>query len=204
MNTQQSHRRASLLLLIGAALLLLVISTGRLEQTYDDPLGGPDGWIEYTRLIGMPLSYLLMAGSAWLFSNAHADARMLLGISMLGALVAMAASVLLSTQVTSPWWLYPAGYLVFLIGLGIFGLRLRNQQPAAAMAVAAASFLLPVVAMIALGFHRYWWSRGGANTGFTIQTGLDMVNTSQLIAPAILCITALLLLKTQLPNRTRS
>lgn len=201
MNTQQSHRRASLLLLAGAALLLLVISTGRLEQTYDDPLGGPDGWIEHTRLIAMPLGYLLMAGSAWLFSQTHKAAKNLLTISAIGALVAVVGTVLRETQVAMPWWLDTAGYLVFLAGLGIFGLGLRSQRPAAAAVVGLSGFLLPVVALIALGFYRYWWSRGGANTGFGIQAGLDMVNTSLLIVPALLCIAAILLLRTQTPAR---
>lgn len=201
MNTQQAHRRASLLLLAGAALLLLVISTGRLELTYDDPLGGPDGWIEYTRLIAMPLGYLLMAASAWLFSQTHKAAKRLLTISAFGALVAVVGTVLRETQVVAPWWLDTAGYLVFLAGLGIFGLGLRSQRPATAAVVSLSGFLLPVVALIALGFYRYWWSRGGANTDFGIQAGLDMINTSLLIAPALLCIAALLLLRTHLPAR---
>lgn len=200
MNPAQSHRRASLLLLAGAAILLTVVAIGRLEQTFDDPLGGPDGWIEYARLIGMPLSYLLLTVGAWQLSKAHEPARAVLSISALGALVAMVATMLLQTQ-SAPWWLYPSSYLVFLTGLGVFGLGLRSQQPVAAAAVTVSSFLLPVVALIALGFHRYWWSRGGANTGFTLQAGLDMLNISQLIAPALLCIAAILLLRSPILAR---
>jgi len=196
MNREQTQRRASLLLLAGAAVMLLVIASGRLELTYDDPLGGPDGWIEYTRLIGMPLSYLLMAASAWLLSNSHKYAKIVLSVSALGALVAMVTAVLRETHLAPIWWLNTAGYLAFLAGIGIFGLGLRNQRPGTAAVVALSGFMLPVVALIALGFYRYWWSRGGATTGFTIQAGLDMINTSQLIAPAILCIAAILLLQT--------
>ncbi|MCW5874696.1 MAG: hypothetical protein KIS88_08650 [Anaerolineales bacterium] len=202
MNREQTQRRASLLLLAGAAVMLLVIASGRLELTYDDPLGGPDGWIEYTRLIGLPLSYLLMAASAWLLSNTHKAARLVLGISALGALVAVVTAVLRETNLAPIWWLNTAGYLAFLAGMGIFGLGLRNQRPGTAAVVAISGFLLPVVALIALGFYRYWWSRGGATTGFTIQAGLDMINTSQLIAPVLLCIAAILLMRTHSPART--
>ncbi|MCW5878183.1 MAG: hypothetical protein KIS80_04880 [Anaerolineales bacterium] len=199
MTREQSHRRASLLLLAGAAILLVVIALGRLEQAYD-PLGGPDGWIEYTRLIGMPLSYLLLAASAWLLRSTDKYAKIVLSVSALGALVALAGIVLRDTQIAAPWWLNTAGYLAFLAGLGIFGIGLRNQRPATAAVLTLSGFMLPLVALIALGFHRYWWSRGGATTGFTLQAGLDMINTSQLIAPAILCIAAILLLRTPLTH----
>lgn len=202
MNTENVYRPAALVLLAGAAILLLVIATSRFELSYDDPLGGPDGWIEYTRLIGMPISYLLLAAGAWLLNKANLpgllSARIVLGIGVLGALVAAVAS-LPEIQTVTPWWLYPAGYVVFLTALGIFALGLRRQRPRTAVVLSLASFLLPVVALITLGFHRFWWSRGGATTGFTVQAGLDLVNTSQLVAPIILCIAAILLLRTSAP-----
>ncbi|UYN90683.1 MAG: hypothetical protein KIT08_05465 [Anaerolineales bacterium] len=192
MHKEQTQRRASLLLLAGAAILLVVIASGRLELTYDDPLGGPDGWIEYTRLFGMPLSYLLLAAGVWQLGKTDAHARTVLLISTVGALTAGAAFALRNAL---PWWVYPAAYLVFMTGLGIYALGLRKQRPATAWVLALASFLLPVVAVITLGFQRYWWSRGGATSGFGIQAGLDMINTSQLIAPALLCLAAILLLR---------
>ncbi len=205
MNTQQSHRRASLLLLAGAALLLLVISTGRLEQTYDDPLGGPDGWIEYTRLIGMPLSYLLMTTGAWQLhrsqGNSASFARVALLLSTAAAVLTVAGFLgFKATGINNIGLLQFYGNFAYLAGLGVFGLALRAKSAGAASLITIGGLLLPVLFLIGVATREFWWLRGGA-ISFKLQTWVDLMNASNLLVPALLCIAALLLLRTHSPAR---
>ncbi|MCL4257326.1 MAG: hypothetical protein KJZ53_02215 [Anaerolineales bacterium] len=201
MNAQQIHRRGSLLLLAGAALMPLVISTGRLEQTYDDPLGGPDGWIEYTRLIGLPLSYLLMTAGAWQLHRSEVKgasfARAALLVSTAAAVLTMIGFLgFKATGINNIGLLQFYGNFVYLVGLGVFGLALRAKSPGAASLITLGGLLLPALFLIGVGTREYWWLRGGA-ISFKLQTWVDLMNASNLLVPAILCFAAVLLLRTR-------
>lgn len=200
MNGEQSQRRASLLLLAGAAILLIVIASGRFELTYNDPLGGPDGWIEYTRLVGMPLSYLLLAAGAWQLHKATNFAtelaKSILALSTLAAVMSLLGFAALKiTGINNFGLLEHYSQLVFLVGLGGFGLALRSKLPSASSLLMLGGFLLPVLFMIGLVSRKLWWLRGDYVLGFTAHAWVDLLNVSYLIAPALLCLAAILLLR---------
>jgi len=206
MNKERSLRGGSLLLLVGAAILLIVVAVGRLELTYDDPLGGPDGWIEYTRLIGMPLSYLLMTTGAWQLhrsqGNSASFARVALLLSTAAAVLTVAGFLgFKATGINNIGLLQFYGNFAYLAGLGVFGLALRAKSAGAASLITIAGLLLPVLFLIGVGTREFWWLRGGA-ISFKLQTWVDLMNASNLLVPTILCIAALLLLRTQTPART--
>lgn len=206
MNAEKLQRRASLLLLAGAALMLVVVATGRLEQTYDDPLGGPDGWIEYTRLIGLPLSYLLMTAGAWQLHRSQAKgtsfARVALLVSTAAAVLTMVGFLgFKATGINNIGLLQFYGNFIYLAGLGVFGLALRAKSLGAAGLITLGGMLLPVLFLIGVGTREFWWLRGGAIT-FKLQTWVDLMNASSLLVPTILCIAAVLLLRARPAHAT--
>jgi hypothetical protein len=142
---------------LGMLLLLLVFAMSSAETRYDDPLGGPDAWVEYFKLGGGPLALLLLfVGAAGLRSGYGASAGPLasaaLSLAGLAALVSAAGALGLGLMIELNGWSWGAffmGLMFHFLGVGVFGIvcMRRKLLPGASTLLALGGLLLPLVSL---------------------------------------------------------
>jgi hypothetical protein len=167
MSTEKFHRLGKLAFVLGAALFLLVFVISGMETSYNDPLGGTDALIEYSKLGVGPLAMLMFFVGIAALRSAYGDAagpsaKTGLTLSAFASLVSLVGAIGLGLQ---PWsnWLDGAWYLFFfgadimLLGIGLFGLSCMRRNVLAGInwLFALGGLLLPVITLLLLAAQMF-------------------------------------------------
>lgn len=125
-------------LVLAAVTLVVGFGLGGGETSYDDPLGGRDGFYEYSQLIMIPASMLLftigMIGLRARFGDKVSGIGNIgLIIAPISGGVAFIASIALYAMVANwmgPWWnFFVYGMMVMFSGLALFGIDALIKKP---------------------------------------------------------------------------
>ena len=135
MSKEKFHRLGKWAFVLGAALFLLGFVIGAMETSYDDPLGGPDAWIEYFKLGVGPTAMLLFFVGIASLRSAYGDAagsvaKNMLSIAAIGSLVggigSIGSGLMLSGEIW--WYTFFGGTLFMLLGIGVFGIYCMQHK----------------------------------------------------------------------------
>lgn len=138
MTKEKFIRLSGWALILAAATLVVGFGLSGGETSYDDPLGGRDGFYEYSQLILIPASMLFftigMIGLRARFSEQVGPlGKIGLVIAPISGGVAFIASIALYAMVADwmgPWWnFFVYGMMAMFTGLALFGIDALKNKP---------------------------------------------------------------------------
>ena len=148
------------LMLAGAAFMLGFALSGQ-ETSFSDPLGGQDAFIEYSRLVLIPLSMAsLTAGMLGMRSRYGAQVgrfgRFSLALGAIGGAIGFVGAIglgLLLGDGDGGWITTMLGLLLVLVGMLLFGIAAVRKRPlprwnALPLITGSLFLLIPIAALI--------------------------------------------------------
>ena len=138
MTKEKFIRLSGWALILAAATLVVGFGLGGGETSYDDPLGGRDGFYEYSQLILIPASMLFF--TIGMFGLRARFGELVGGLGKFGLViapisgsVAFIASIALYAMVAAwigPWWnFFVYGMMAMFTGLALFGIDALLKKP---------------------------------------------------------------------------
>jgi hypothetical protein len=136
MTKEKFVRLSGWALMLAGATFMLGFAIGGGETSYSDPLGGSDGFYEYSQLVLLPLAMASFAvGMLGMRSRYGAQVGRFGRISLLagaiGGAVGFVGAIGLGLIVEGDgWWVtWLSGMLLLLIGLLLFGISALRKRP---------------------------------------------------------------------------
>lgn len=160
MTKEKFVRLSGWALMLAGATFMLGFAIGGQETSYSDPLGGSDGFYEYSQLILVPLAMASFAvGMLGMRSRYGAQVGRFGSISLIigaigGGIGFVAAIGLFLLLQGDGWWLtWMFGLLLVLVGLLLFGIAAARKRPlprwnALPLITGSLLLLLPIMGLI--------------------------------------------------------
>ena len=135
MTKEKFVRLSGWALMLAGATFVLGFWMGGGETSFDDPLGGPDAFYEYSQLVLIPSSMLLFTvGMLGLRSRygAHVGSfgKVSLAAGAIGGSIGLVSAIGLYAAQGDGWWIaWMSGMMLMLVGLFLFGIVAIRERP---------------------------------------------------------------------------
>jgi hypothetical protein len=160
MTKEKFVRLSGWALMLAGATFMLGFAIGGGETSYSDPLGGSDGFYEYSQLVLLPLAMAsFTVGMLGIRSRYSAQVgpfgSISLVVSSIGGAIGLVGAIGLGLILEGDgWWtMWVAGMLLLLVGLLLFGIAAIRKRPlprwnALPLITGSLFLLIPIMVLI--------------------------------------------------------